>query len=225
MYIPKHFEETRIEVLHELMRMHSLAALVVLTSNGLDANHIPFEIDPDPAPFGTLRGHIARANPLWLDHSPDVNCLVIFQGPSVYISPSWYLTKAETGKVVPTWNYAVVHAYGALRIVQDRGWLRQLVERLTDRHEAERSDPWKVTDAPSDFIDGMLDSIVGIEIPITRLIGKWKVSQNRPARDRNGVVEGLGLENSDSARAMRELVHRQQKVELTKDEIQKENPA
>jgi transcriptional regulator len=211
MYIPRHFEETRVEVLHELMRMHPLAALVVLTSNGLNANHIPFEIDPAPAPFGTLRGHIARANPLWLDHSREVEGVAIFQGPEAYISPSWYPAKAETGKVVPTWNYAVVHAYGVLRIVEDREWLRELVGRLTDRHEAERSDPWKVADAPSDFIDGLLGSIIGIEIPMTRLIGKWKVSQNRSARDRSGVVEGLEYEISDSAGAMRELMRRRQK--------------
>ena len=205
MYIPRHFEETRIEVLHELMRRHPLAALVVLTSEGLNANHLPFEIDPDPAPFGTLRCHVARANPLWRDHSRDVDGLVIFQGPNTYISPSWYPTKAETGKVVPTWNYAVVHAYGALNIIEDHSWLRELVERLTDRQEADRRDPWKVADAPSDFIDGLLDSIIGIEIPITRLIGKWKMSQNRSARDRDGVTEGLESEVSDPAEAIKEL--------------------
>src|SRR5215475_15515094 len=134
MYIPKHFEERRVEILHELIRLYPLAALVVLTSNGLDANHIPFQVDPHPIPFGTLRGHIARANPLWYHFSVDVEAMAIFQGPSKYISPSWYPTKRETAKVVPTWNYAVVHAHGALRIIDDQAWLRGFVERLTNRH-------------------------------------------------------------------------------------------
>jgi len=206
MYIPKHFEETRIEVLHELIRMHPLAALVAITPSGLDANHLPFEVDPNPAPFGTLRGHIARANPLWYNFSEEVEALAIFQGPGAYISPAWYSTKQETARVVPTWNYAVVHAYGALRVIEDRGWLRGLVERLTDRHEARRNDPWRVTDAPSDFIEGMLGAIVGIEIPVTRLIGKWKVSQNRPARDRDGVVEGLLHEKVDTTLTIADLM-------------------
>lgn len=212
MYLPKHFEETRIEILHELMRAHPLGALVTLTPNGLDANHIPFEVDPDPAPFGTLRGHVARANTLWRDFSRNVEALVIFQGPDTYVSPSWYPTKRETGNVVPTWNYAVVHAHGPLRVIDDRAWLRGFVERLTNRHEAERREPWKVTDAPSDFIEKQLGAIIGLEVPIRRLIGKWKVSQNRPAHDRDGVVEGLLQEGHHSAVAMADLV-RQSKRE------------
>jgi transcriptional regulator len=206
MYLPKHFEETRIGILHELIRAHPLGALVTLAPNGLDADHIPFEVDPDPAPFGTLRGHIARANRLWRDFSRDVEALAIFQGPGTYISPSWYPTKRETAKVVPTWNYAVVHAHGPLRVIDDRAWLREFVERLTTRHEAERRDPWKVTDAPSDFIEKQLGAIIGLEIPIARLIGKWKVSQNRPPHDRAGVIEGLLQEGRQSAEAMADLV-------------------
>lgn len=206
MYVPKHFAETRVETLHELMRAHPLAALVTLTPDGLDANHIPFELDPEPAPFGTLRGHIARANPLWRDASREVGALAIFQGPGTYISPSWYPTKQETGKVVPTWNYAIVHAHGPLRVIEDRHWLRELVERLTNRHEAGRRDPWKVTDAPADFIDQQLGAIIGLELPIARLVGKWKTSQNRPARDQDGVVAGLLQEGHESAAAMAELV-------------------
>jgi transcriptional regulator len=206
MYLPKHFEETRIEILHELIRAHPLGALVTLTPNGLDANHIPFEVEPDPAPFGTLRGHVARANSLWRDFLRNVEALVIFQGPDTYISPSWYATKRETAKVVPTWNYAVVHAHGALRVIHDRAWLRGFVERLTNRHEAERRDPWKVTDAPSDFIDKQLGAIIGLEIPITRLIGKWKASQNRPPHDRAGVVEGLLQEGRRSVAAMVDVI-------------------
>lgn len=206
MYVPKHFAETRVETLHELMRAHPLAALVTLTPDGLDANHIPFELDPEPAPFGTLRGHIARANPLWRDASREVGALAIFQGPGTYISPSWYPTKQETGKVVPTWNYAIVHAHGPLRVIEDRHWLRELVERLTNRHEAGRRDPRKVTDAPADFIDQQLGAIIGLELPIARLVGKWKTSQNRPARDQDGVVAGLLQEGHESAAAMAELV-------------------
>ncbi len=206
MYVPKHFEETRIEILHELIQTHPLATLVVLSSQGLDAHHIPFELAPEPTPFGTLRGHVARANPLWRDFSHEVEALAIFQSADAYISPAWYATKRETARVVPTWNYAVVHAYGALQIIEDRVWLRGLVERLTNQHEAGRSEPWKVAEAPPDFIEGLLDAIVGIEIPVTRLIGKWKLSQNRPARDRDGVVEGLLRESSDSATAMADLV-------------------
>ena len=206
MYLPKHFEENRVPVLHAHIGAHPLGALVAMTGAGLDANHIPFEVDPEPAPFGTLRGHIARANPLWRDVSRDVEALVIFQGPGIYVSPSWYVTKAETGKVVPTWNYAVVHAYGTPRFIDDREWLRGFVTHLTDRHEAPRADPWKVTDAPADYIEQMLGAIIGLEIPITRLVGKWKVSQNRPALDRDGAAEGLLQEGGPTGAAMAELI-------------------
>jgi transcriptional regulator len=208
MYVPRHFAETRVETLHELIRAHPLGALVTLTPGGLDANHIPFEVDPEPAPFGTLRGHVARANPVWRERVADVEALVLFQGPELYISPSWYPSKQETARVVPTWNYAVVHAHGPLRVIDDREWLRAFVTRLTDRHEAGSRDPWKVTDAPADFIDTQLGAIVGLEMPIARLIGKWKVSQNRPAPDQEGVVRGLQQERDPSAAAMAELVRR-----------------
>jgi len=199
MYLPSHFEETRVEVLHGLIREHSLGALVTLGSEGLNANHVPFEIDATPAPLGTLQCHVARGNPVWRDFSKDNEALVVFQGTQAYITPSWYATKKETGKVVPTYNYLAVHAYGRIRVIEDRAWLRNLVERLTNRHEAARPVPWKVTDAPDDYIETMLGAIVGIEIPVTRLLGKWKASQNRPAADRAGVV--LGLSESESADA------------------------
>ena len=208
MYLPAHFEESRVDVLHEHIHAHPLGALVTLTPRGLDANHIPFEVDPEPAPFGTLRGHIARANPVWREVSRDVEALVIFHGPSMYLSPAWYPTKQETAKVVPTWNYAVVHAHGTPRFIDDRAWLRDFVTKLTNRHEAERRDPWHVTDAPADYIDKQLGAIIGLEIPIARLIGKWKVSQNRPAQDRAGVVEALSHEGHPAAVAMADLVRR-----------------
>jgi transcriptional regulator len=206
MYLPKHFEETRVQVIHDLIRAHSLGALVMLTSRGLVANHIPLEIEPDPAPFGTLRGHVARANPLWRDASSGLEALAIFQGPNIYVSPSWYRTKKETGKVVPTWNYAVVHAYGVVRFIDDRTWLRAFVEKLTNRHEAGRRDPWQITDAPAAYIEMQLGAIIGLEIPISRLVGKWKVSQNRPARDREAVADGLLQEGGHSAAAIANLV-------------------
>ena len=204
MYLPNHFEETRVEVLHDLIRHYPLGALITLTPRGLDANHLPFEVGPEPAPFGTLRGHVARANPVWREPSGDA--LVIFHGPDTYISPSWYPTKQDTGKVVPTWNYAVVRAHGVPRFIDDRAWLRAFVEKLTTRHEARRPEPWKVTDAPADYIDTQVGAIIGLEIPIARLIGKWKVSQNRPGQDRAGVVEGLGREAPRSGAAMADLV-------------------
>ena len=208
MYLPRHFEETRVEVLHDLIRAHPLGALVMLTPGGLDANHIPLEIDPAPAPLGTLRGHVARANPVWKDVASGAETLVIFQGPGIYVSPAWYPTKQATGKVVPTWNYVVVHAHGTVRFIDDRAWLRAFVETLTDRHESGRPDPWKVTDAPADYVDTMVGAIIGLEVRITRLIGKWKVSQNRPAHDRERVVAGLTQQGGQPALEMAELVRR-----------------
>lgn len=211
MYVPSHFEETRTDVLHQLVRDQPFAVLVTHTPDGLDANHIPLELDPAPAPLGTLRGHVSRANPMWRTSSPAVEALAIFQGPDSYITPAWYATKRETGKVVPTWNYAVVHAYGPLRVIDDPAWLRALVERLTTRHEAGRPDPWQVSDAPADYVAATIRGIVGIELPITRLVGKWKVSQNRSEPDRAGVAAGLQSLGDPGATAMAELVERSSK--------------
>ena len=176
---------------------------------GLVANHIPFILDAGSGALGTLRGHVARANGQWRDVRRDVEALVIFQGPQSYITPSWYATKQETGKVVPTWNYAVVHAYGVIHVIEDGNWLRDQIERLTALQESARAEPWAVSDAPGDFIDAMMKAIVGIEITITRIEGKWKVSQNRPSADRKGVVEGLrtdrSLKNEDNI-AMAQLI-------------------
>ena len=211
MYLPNHFAETRVEVLHQLIAAHPLGALVVATPGGLDANHVPFEVDPEPAPFGTLRAHVARANPLWRDAPPDAEALVIFQGPSTYISPAWYPTKQETGRVVPTWNYAVVHAHGPLRFIDDRAWLRRFVEMLTNRHEAARREPWQVTDAPAEYIETQLGAIIGLEMPVRRLVGKWKTSQNRSAEDRAGVSDGLSREGDEAGQAMARLVRESKK--------------
>jgi transcriptional regulator len=206
MYTPKHFEEPRIEVMHELMRARPLATLVTLTSGGLEANHIPMHLVDTPAPFGTLRGHVARANPLWCDFAIDVEVLAIFHGPDSYITPSWYATKKETGKVVPTWNYAVVHAYGTLCVIDDATWVRAQLEALTAHHEAGFAHPWSVDDAPHEYTEKLLESIVGFEIAITRLSGKWKVSQNQPAQNQASVIEGLGSSGKRGAAEMAALV-------------------
>jgi transcriptional regulator len=194
MYLPKDFHEERVPLLHDAIRRIALGTLVTLGADGMEASHVPMLIDPEPQPFGTLRGHLARANPQWHRIAAGTEALVIFLGPETYISPSWYATKRATGKVVPTWNYVAIHAYGALRIVDDAEWLRALVTRLTETHEAKRAEPWAVSDAPADYIAGMLKAIVGFELPIARLDGKYKMSQNRPAEDRASVFEGLKRE-------------------------------
>ena len=203
MYLPAHFAESRAEVLHALIRSHPLGLLVTQNGDGsIAANDIPFVLDAsDDGSPGVLRAHVARANPLWRTARGDVESLVVFQGPQGYVSPAWYPGKAEHGRVVPTWNYVVVQARGALRAIDDREWLRAFVTRLTDRHEGPRPAPWAVTDAPADYVDTMLCAIVGIEMPVTSLVGKWKVSQNRPAADREGVAQGLDREHGDPALA------------------------
>jgi transcriptional regulator len=208
MYLPAHFKEEDVATLHALIRAHPFATLVTLGADGLDANHIPMEIDPGPGPLGTLRGHVARANPVWQSHRRDVHALAIFAGPDTYISPSWYRTKQESGRVVPTWNYVVVHAHGPLVAIDDREWLRSFVTRLTDRHEGDRPDRWHVTDAPADYIDRQLQAIVGIEIPLARLEGKWKMSQNRDAADRAGVVTGLRAAGDATSREVADHVEK-----------------
>ena len=212
MYLPAHFNEQRIEVLQQLIRARPLGTLITLGSAGIEANHIPFELAPEPGPSGTLRGHVARANPVWRDFSKSIEALVIFQGPQVYVSPSWYPTKQNTGEVVPTYNYVVVHAYGPLRIVDDVAWLRGLVTRLTERFEAPQAQPWRVSDAPESFIEKQLQAIVGIEITVTRLFGKWKVSQNRSGIDRRGVVSELSKATDADSLAMAELVRERNKT-------------
>jgi len=191
MYLPAHFAETRPEPLHELIGKHPLGMLVTMSDAGLQANPVPFVLDADPAGGpGILRAHVARANPLWRETRGDES-LVVFQGPQAYISPGWYPSKLEHGKAVPTWNYVMVQARGTLRAIDDADRVRAFVTRLTTRHEAVQAKPWAVTDAPPDFIDTMVRAIVGIEITLTALTGKWKVSQNRSIADRGGVAAGL----------------------------------
>ncbi|AXS78644.1 FMN-binding negative transcriptional regulator [Dechloromonas sp. HYN0024] len=197
MYLPKHFAENDIGVMHALMRAHPLATLVTQGPDGLDANHIPLHLDAASGSNGTLRGHVARSNPLMADGATNAapsgnqGILVIFQGPESYISPSGYATKAEHGKVVPTWNYTAVHAYGELRLIDDADWLLAQLRTLTAEHESGLPHPWAVDDAPADYIRKMLGAVVGIEIRIERLIGKWKVSQNQPAVNQASLIAAL----------------------------------
>lgn len=190
MYIPKQFEETSIGVLHRLIQDKPLATLVTLRDGEVEANHIPLQLTSTLA-FGVLSGHVARANTLWIDHPEDREVLVIFQGAESYITPSWYASKAEAGKVVPTWNYITVHARGRLRVIHDPDWILSQLGALTDHNEAGFAHPWAVSDAPSEFTHKLLEAIVGIQIEITDLKGKWKISQNRSTQDRATVVAGL----------------------------------
>jgi transcriptional regulator len=193
-YVPSDFREERVEVLHDTIRKLALGTLVTAGADGLIASHIPMLLDPAPQPFGTLSGHIARANPQAEALRAGAPALAIFLGPEAYISPGWYATKRESGKVVPTWNYVAIHASGSVRFFDDAERLQALVTRLTELHEAPRPEPWAVSDAPASYIKGMLRAIVGFELAIERLEGKWKMTQNRPAADRAGVVEGLKRE-------------------------------
>jgi transcriptional regulator len=207
MYIPPHFEQPNIEAMHNLIRTRPLATLVTLASNGINANHIPLHLAQSSEPFGSLQGHVARANPIWCDLGPDNEVLAIFHGPDAYIRPSWYATKQETGKVVPTWNYTVVHAYGSLRIIDDASWVRAQMEALTTHNEAAFPEPWSVSDAPDDFTEKLVEAVVGIEIIITRLSGKWKVSQNQPPQNQNSVIQGLNASGQSDAAAMAALIN------------------
>ena len=215
MYQPAHFVESRPEVLHRLVREHPFGLLVTDGASGLAANGMPFLLDVDPAGGpGVLRAHVARANPVWKEVRTDRDALIVFQGPQGYVSPAWYPSKAEHGKVVPTWNYIVVQGRGTVRFVDDPAWLRAFVGRLTDQHEAGRvaaeggrgAPVWAVSDAPDEFVETMLKAIVGVEIPLSSLVGKWKMSQNRSRADRDGVAAGLERGPGDAAAAMARAV-------------------
>ncbi|MBM4418483.1 MAG: FMN-binding negative transcriptional regulator [Chloroflexi bacterium] len=209
MYLPAHFREERPDVLRTLIQRHPLGTIITFGASGLSANLVPFTLAEaaDPAAPMVLRCHVARANPQIADLSAGAECLVLFQGPEAYISPAWYATKAATGRVVPTWNYAMVQARGVPRLIDDPVWIMAQIEALTGEHESPRPEPWAVADAPSSFVEGMLRAIVGVEIAVTRCEGKWKTSQNRPVEDRRGVVAGLERERPERE-AMANLVRR-----------------
>ena len=204
MYCLETFSETRPEILRALIQHYPLATVVSMGGNGLEANAIPLHLAPGVEPV--LQGHIARANPLWRETNPNNEVLVIFQGPQHYISPSWYATKAETGKVVPTWNYAVVHAHGPLQVRDDPDWVRQQMVALTAQQENGFTLPWQMDDAPQDFTERLIGQVVGIEIPVSRWMGKWKVSQNQPLRNRDSVVAHLEQQKQPDSGVMAECV-------------------
>ena len=206
MYLPTHFAEERDETIGRLIADYPLGTLVTLGSEGLSANHIPFMFDAEAGPHGTLRGHVARGNAVWHDHTSEHEALVIFQGPQAYISPNWYPTKQDEHRVVPTYNYAVVHAYGELVVHDDEKWLRAFLGRLTKRMELPQARPWKMGDAPQDYLATMVQGIVGIEIVVSRLVGKWKVSQNRSPVDREGAAVGLRVAGGAEQAAMAALI-------------------
>ena len=207
MYIPRFNEETRLDVMHALIETQPLATLVTMSSSGLIATHLPVVVARGEGPHGTLRGHLSRANTQWRDLNPSVEALAIFAGAHHYITPSWYPEKVEDGKVVPTWNYAVVHAYGPLKIIEDPTWLHSHLNTLVTQHESSFPTPWQISDAPADYIASQIKGIVGLELPVTRIQGKWKVSQNKSEPTLRAVEQGLEDLNTPEALAMRDLVH------------------
>jgi transcriptional regulator len=209
MYVPKHFAEERIDVLHDTIERVGFATLVTMGSSGLIATHLPLILDRQAGTYGTLFGHVARGNPQWHDFDPSIQALAMFLGPEAYISPNWYPTKADGGRVVPTWNYLSVHAYGTLSTYEDVERLKAHVTRLTDTHEGRRQDhsPWHVSDAPAEFVDGLLKGIIGLALPIARIEGKWKMSQNRPEADKLGAIAGLEAGGRPNELAVAEVMH------------------
>ena len=204
MYVPPQFAQTDPQALQRIMREHPLGTLVRTEQGVLDADPIPFELDPAAGPMGVLKAHVARANPLWQRCPTGTPVMVIFRGAQAYISPNWYPSKHETHRQVPTWNYEVVHAHGTLSIHDDERYVRALVARLTREHDAAEPRPWKMGEAPADYLQMMLGNIVGIEVTITSLVGKSKLSQNRELRDRQNAAETLATRGRDDlAQAMR----------------------
>ncbi|MFT7558992.1 MAG: transcriptional regulator [Flavobacteriales bacterium] len=199
MYVPKFNEENNLDTLYELIRKKPLGAWSTLIDGEIVVNHIPFILHENRGEYGTLVGHVARSNPVWKSFSHDINSVVVFQGDQSYISPSWYPSKQQHGKAVPTWNYVVAHAHGIPKAIEDVNWLLEHVNELTDIHEQNQSFPWKVSDAPKEFVEKLARAIVGIEIPVIKLSGKFKLGQNRPEADQQGIISRL--ESKDNAQA------------------------
>lgn len=206
-YLPPHFREDDPDRITRLVDAHPLATLVAVTPDGLQAHHLPLLLDRRAGEHGTLIGHVARNNMLWRD-AADTEVLAVFQAADAYITPNWYPTKQETHEVVPTWNYAVVHAWGTLIVHDEKKWTRGAVGRLTQAMERANDPAWKMGDAPQEYLHGMLEHIVGIEVPIRRVVGKWKASQNRPDADRQGAIDGLRERNAPGDHAMTDIMAR-----------------
>jgi transcriptional regulator len=213
MYLPKHFAQTDIAELHALIEKNPLATLITHDSDGLCANHIPVHLSKETPPYGLLSGHIPRANPLARDitgrETTGLEGLMIFHGVNAYISPSWYASKTAHGKVVPTWNYTAVHARGKIRFIDDAEWVLQHLTKFTGKLESSLPNPWSVSDAPSDFIENLLPYLIGFEMTIEMLEGKWKLSQNRSVTDRESVARGLQTVGTAHALAMAEIIRKQ----------------
>jgi len=207
MHIPGHFEEASLAARHDLIRAYPLATLVTQSADGPNANHIPLVLSGSGT-LGTLLGHAPRNNPMLDDLRSNAQVLAIFHGANGYISPSWYATKPITGKVVPTWNYSVVHAYGQAKLIDDEHWLHHQIDTLTREQEARFATPWQVEDAPADFTDRLIDNLIGIEITITRLLGKTKASQNQPQQNRKSVIAGLRSLDNSTANSLADSVER-----------------
>jgi len=209
MYLPEHFRESDIESLLDFIEHHGFATWVLSLDNQIYADHLPLYLNRQDGVYGTLQGHVSRANSMWAHCSQGVDSLAVFQGANAYISPSYYPSKHQHGKVVPTWNYAVVHAQGKARAVEDRDWLIQHLTRITAQHEKHQAQPWQLSDAPEDFLSQLLDAIVGIELPIEKLTGKWKMSQNRPRADKLGAAQGLRAQaGEDNYLAVANIIER-----------------
>jgi transcriptional regulator len=207
-YIPKFNEENDISVLHSLIKTHPLGTWASMSKGEIVVNHIPFVLHQERGELGTLVGHVARANPIWQDCSAELDSVIIFQSDQAYITPSWYPSKHKHGKAVPTWNYAVVHAHGKPKIIEDSKWLLEHVNELTDIHESQQNLPWKVSDAPEDYIEKLIGAIVGIEIPVNKLTGKWKLGQNRPEPDKLGTVAGLMSRDDPQSHGLAHLLNK-----------------
>lgn len=207
MYVPAHFEEHDRTKLQQYIRDYGFGVLIVADENGIEANHVPFHfVGSDAASLGILQCHVARRNPVWKRLGQSGRVLAVFQGPNAYVSPSWYPTKAENGRVVPTWNYLAVHAEGYARVVEDPAWLHQHLRDLTDHHESGRTEPWAVDDAPPDFTERLVQAVVGIEIEVESLTGKLKASQNLPERNRSGVKAGLEAEEGAQSHTISQFI-------------------
>jgi len=214
MYLPKAFEETRLTVLHDLIKSHSLGTWVSANETELDVHHVPFILDVKRGEFGTLLGHVSRGNPIWQTPAGPLPDVVVFRGPQTYVTPSWYPSKHQHGKAVPTWNYAVVTIHGQPEFIEDPTWLYEHLRDLTAEHEAAQALPWKIEDAPSDFTEKLLAAVVGVKIEIRRIEGKWKTNQNRQEADKIGVIAGLLAQGNDEAVAMASLVKQHLKIQV-----------
>lgn len=224
MHVQTLFQETRAHVMHELMQRYSLGSVMLMTPDGMEANSFPIEVDTSCGQFGTLRCHFGRSNPVWKSLTDAVEALVVFQGPSAYISPRWYVAGQKSKKVLPSWNFVVVHAYGTPRIIDDETWLLKHLAALTAQNECLQPQPWSLAEAPTDFVRQSAQHLIGMEIPVSRLVGKWFVSQQRTAADRASLAGLLRERPQDMAAAMASLIEqvdRQDEQELKSSAAQR----